>query len=68
MKITVRCGIANFLKADILFLACMVEEYTSFGNYEDVPVENSNELNAHLIYVLRDDYYILSVRETLHDK
>jgi hypothetical protein len=46
----------------------MVEEDKLFGNYEDVLVENSNEWNDHSMYVLKNACYILSVKETLHNK
>jgi hypothetical protein len=47
----------------------MMQEDKFLHTYEDVIVENSNEWNAHSIYVLKDaSYYILSIRETLHNK
>ena len=46
----------------------MVKEDKLFGNYEDFLVDISNECNAHSIYVLKDACYVISVRETLHNK
>ena len=58
----------SFLKGEYIVLTCMVEGDNFFGNYEDVLVEISNEWNAHSIYVLKDTCYVISVRETLHNK
>jgi hypothetical protein len=57
----------SFPKGKYLVLASMVEKDVLFDKYEDVLVEESNDWNAHSIFVLKDASFVLSVKEKLNN-